>query len=241
MTSGAGLGGTLAILAGLFGYALLGIAFLFGLGSVVLVRALARVRGRTSILALILSGVIVSKFFELAISIVKLMADPQQKLPAITYWLMGSLASTNYDDLTLMALAIVPAILAIHLMRFQINIISLGEEKARALGAPVVAVQWIILGATAVISAAIVACCGIIAWVGLVVPHVARAISGPNHGRLLPVSILLGGLYMLLVDNIARTATTAEIPVGIITSLIGVPVFAVLLRRLQSKGGWKSD
>ena len=241
VTSGAGLGGTLAILAGLFGYALLGIAFLFGLGSVVLVRALASVRGRTSILALILAGVIVSAFFESAISIVKLLADPQQKLPAITYWLMGSLASTNYDDLTLMALVIVPAILAIHLMRFQINIISLGEEKARALGAPVVAVQWIILGATAVISAAIVACCGIIAWVGLVVPHIARAISGPNHGRLLPVSILLGGLYMLLVDNIARTATTAEIPVGIITSLIGVPVFAVLLRRLQSRGGWKSD
>jgi iron complex transport system permease protein len=241
VTSGAGFGGTLAILAGLFGYALLGIAFLFGLGSVVLVKALASARGRTSILALVLAGVIVSAFFSSAISIAKLLADPNQKLPAITYWLMGSLASTNYDDLALMALAIVPAILAIHLLRFQINIISLGEEKARALGSPVATVQWTILGATAVISAAIVACCGIIGWVGLVVPHMARAISGPDHGRLLPVSILLGAIYVLLVDNLARTATTAEIPVGIITSLIGVPIFAILLRRLQSRGGWKND
>ena len=241
VTSGAGFGGTLAILAGIFGYGLLGIAFLFGLGSVVLVKLLASVRGRTSILALVLAGVIISAFFGSAISIVKLLADPHQKLPAITYWLMGSLASTNYEDLLLMAVVIVPALAAICMLRFQINIISLGEEKARALGSPVALVQWTILAATAVISAGIVACCGIIGWVGLVIPHVARAIAGPDHGRLLPVSILLGAIYMLLVDNLARTATTAEIPVGIITSLIGVPVFAVLLRRMQSRGGWKSD
>ncbi|EHS54098.1 ABC-type transporter, integral membrane subunit [Rhizobium sp. PDO1-076] len=241
VTSGAGFGGTLAILSGIFGYGLLAIAFLFGLASVMIVKVLASSRGRTSILALVLAGVIISAFFGSAISIVKLLADPHQKLPAITYWLMGSLASTNYEDLLLMAVVMVPALAVIYLMRFQINIISLGEEKARALGSPVATVQWAVLGATAVISAGVVACCGIIGWVGLVIPHVARAISGPDHGRLLPVSILLGAIYMLLVDNIARTVTTAEIPVGIITSLIGVPVFAVLLRRMQSRGGWKSD
>ena len=238
VTSGAGFGGTLAILSGVFGYGLLAIAFLFGLASVMIVKVLASSRGRTSVLALVLAGVIISAFFGSAISIVKLLADPHQKLPAITYWLMGSLASTNYEDLLLMAVVMVPALAVIYLMRFQINIISLGEEKARALGSPVATVQWAVLGATAVISAGVVACCGII---GLVIPHVARAISGPDHGRLLPVSILLGAIYMLLVDNIARTVTTAEIPVGIITSLIGVPVFAVLLRRMQSRGGWKSD
>lgn len=241
VTSGAGFGGALAILSGLFGYPLLAIAFVFGLGSVVLVKLLASTRGRTSILALVLAGIIISKFFEAAISVAKLLADPQEKLPAITYWLMGSLASTNYDDLILMAVVIVPSILLIYLLRYQINIISLGEEKARALGSPVATVQWLILGATAIICAGVVACCGIIAWVGLVIPHIARAIVGPEHGRLLPVSTLLGAIYMLLVDDIARTATTAEIPVGIITSLIGVPVFAVLLRRLQKRGGWKSD
>lgn len=241
VTSGAGFGGTLAILSGIFGYGLFTIAFLFGLASVMIVKVLASSRGRTSVLALVLAGVIISAFFGSAISIVKLLADPHQKLPAITYWLMGSLASTNYEDLLLMAVVMVPALAVIYLMRFQINIISLGEEKARALGSPVATVQWAVLGATAVISAGVVACCGIIGWVGLVIPHVARVISGPDHGRLLPVSILLGAIYMLLVDNIARTATTAEIPVGIITSLIGVPVFAVLLRRMQSRGGWKSD
>ncbi len=241
VTSGAGFGGTLAILSGIFGYGLFTIAFLFGLASVMIVKVLASSRGRTSVLALVLAGVIISAFFGSAISIVKLLADPHQKLPAITYWLMGSLASTNYEDLLLMTVVMVPALAVIYLMRFQINIISLGEEKARALGSPVATVQWAVLGATAVISAGVVACCGIIGWVGLVIPHVARVISGPDHGRLLPVSILLGAIYMLLVDNIARTMTTAEIPVGIITSLIGVPVFAVLLRRMQSRGGWKSD
>jgi iron complex transport system permease protein len=241
VTSGAGFGGTLAILTGVFGYELLAIAFAFGLGTAVLVRTLATVRGRTSVLALVLSGVIVTAFFNAAISVVKLMADPFQKLPAITYWLMGSLASTNYDDLALMGVVTIPAIAVICLLRYQINIISLGEQKARALGSPVVAVQWLILVATSIVAAGVVASCGIIGWVGLVIPHIARALSGPDHGRLLPISALLGAIYMLLVDNIARTATTAEIPVGIITALIGVPVFAVLLRRLQQRGGWKSD
>lgn len=241
VTSGAGFGGTIAILCGIFGYGLLGIAFGFGIVSVLLVKGLASYKGRTSILALVLAGVIVSAFFGSAISVAKLLADPNQVLPSITYWLMGSLASTNYEDLALMAVVIVPATLMIYLLRFQINTMSLGEEKARALGLPVATIQWTILVATAVISAGIVAACGIIGWVGLVIPHIARSISGPNHGRLLPVSILLGSIYMLLVDNLARTLTTAEIPVGIITSLIGVPVFALLLRRLQKRGGWKND
>lgn len=241
VTTGAGFGGTLAILAGLSGYGLLGLAFAFGLGSVVLVKGLASVRGRTSILALVLAGVIVSAFFAAAISIAKLLADPFQKLPAITYWLMGSLASTNFADVGLMAAGILPASLVVLGLRHQINVLSLGEEKARALGAPVGLLQWTILVATAVISAGVVASCGVIGWVGLVIPHVARVVAGPDHGRLLPVSMVMGAIYMLLVDTLARTLTTAEIPVGIITALIGVPVFAILMRRMQTKGGWKND
>ncbi|MFD2263370.1 FecCD family ABC transporter permease [Lacibacterium aquatile] len=241
VTTGAGFGGTLAILAGLSGYWLLVMAFAFGLGSVVIVKWLASTKGRTSILALVLAGVIVSAFFAAAISIAKLLADPFQKLPAITYWLMGSLASTSFADVALMAVAIVPATAVVYGLRHQINVLSLGEEKARALGVPVALLQWTILGATAVISAGVVANCGVIGWVGLVIPHIARAISGPDHGRLLPVAIILGAIYMLLVDTLARTLTTAEIPVGIITSLIGVPVFAILMRRLQAKGGWRND
>jgi len=241
VTAGAGFGGTLAILLGLQGYFLLTLAFLFGIGSILLVKLLSTVRGRTSMLTLVLAGVVISAFFSAAISIAKLLADPFQKLPAITYWLMGSIASSSYADVLLVAVAVVPSSIAIYLLRFQINIMSLGEEKARALGVRVVLVQWIILLASALISAGVVATSGIIGWVGLVIPHVARALVGADHQRLLPVSGVLGAIYLLMVDNLARTMTTAEIPLGIITALIGVPVFAVILRRLHARGGWSSD
>lgn len=241
VTSGAAFGGTLAILVVGGGYIVLGAAFACGIGSLLVVKALASVRGRTSTLTLVLAGVIVSAFFGAAISIVKLLADPQQKLPAITYWLMGSIAATNYRDLTLMALAILPPSIVIFLLRYQINILSLGEDKARALGSPIETVQWTTFVAVSFISAGVVATSGIVGWVGLVIPHVARTLVGPDHGRLLPVSALLGAIYLLLVDDIARTATVAELPIGIITSLIGVPVFAIILRRTQSRSGWAHD
>ena len=241
VTSGAGFGGTLAILLGIHGYRLLGISFAFGIASIALVKFLASVRGRMSVLTLVLAGVVISAFFGAAISVAKLLADPFQKLPAITYWLMGSIASTNYTDVLLIAVAVAPASIVIYLLRYQINILSLGEERARALGTPVVLVQWTILIATALISAGVVATSGIIGWVGLVIPHIARAIVGANHVRLLPVSGILGAIYVLMVDNLARTLTTSEIPLGIITALVGVPVFAVILRRIHVKGGWSND
>ena len=241
VTAGAGFGGTLAILLGIKGYGLLAIAFGFGLASVAVVKFLASVGGRTSMLTLVLAGVVISAFFSAAISIAKLLADPFQKLPAITYWLMGSIASTGYGDVLLLAFAIGPPALVIYLLRYQINIMSLGEERAAALGTPISAVRWTILLATALISAGVVATSGIIGWVGLVMPHVARALVGADHRRVLPVTGVIGAIYLLLVDNIARTATAAEIPLGIITALIGVPVFAVILRRMQSHGGWSGD
>src|SRR3569623_1505194 len=154
---------------------------------------------------------------------------------------MCSIAATRYRDGALMAIASVPPSIFIFLLRTQINILSLGEEKARALGSPIEKVQWIIYASVAFISAGVVATSGIIGWVGLVIQHIARGLVGPDHGRLLPVSALLGAIYMLLVDDIARTATVAELPIGIITALVGVPVFAVILRRIQSKSGWMHD
>jgi len=241
VTSGAAFGGTLAILVVGGGYPVLGAAFAFGIGSLLVVKCLASVKGRTSTLTLVLAGVIVSAFFGSAISIVKLLADPHQKLPAITYWLMGSIAATNYRDLALMALAIVPPSIMIFLLRYQINILSLGEDKARALGSPIEIVQWTIFAAVSFISAGVVATSGIVGWVGLIIPHMARTLVGPDHGRLLPMSALIGAIYLLLVDDIARTATVAELPIGIITSLIGVPFFALILRRTQSRSGWAND
>jgi iron complex transport system permease protein len=129
----------------------------------------------------------------------------------------------------------------IFLLRYQINILSLGEDKARALGSPVEIVQWTIFAAVSFISAGVVATSGIVGWVGLIIPHMARTLGGPDHGRLLPMSALIGAIYLLLVDDIARTATVAELPIGIITSLIGVPFFALILRRTQSRSGWAND
>ncbi len=241
VTAGAAFGGTLAILMFGGGYPVLAAAFACGIGSLLVVKGLASVRGRTSTLTLVLAGVIVTAFFEAAISIIKLLADPHQKLPAITYWLMGSIAATNYRDLALMALAILPSSIVIFLLRYQINILSLGEDKARALGCPIEIVQWTIFAAVSFISAGVVATSGIVGWVGLIIPHLARTLVGPDHGRLLPVSALIGAIYLLLIDDIARTATVAELPIGIITSLIGVPFFALILRRTQSRSGWVND
>ena len=202
VTAGAGFGGTLAILMIGGGTVVLGAAFGCGILSLLLVRFLATVKGRTSTLTFVLAGVIVSAFFEAAISIIKLLADPHQKLPAITYWLMGSIASTGYRDLALMAAAIIPPSILIFLLRYQINILSLGEEKARALGSPIERVQWIVYAAVACISAGVVATSGIVGWVGLVIPHVARGMVGPDHGRLLPVSALMhSGAALPLVSE----------------------------------------
>ena len=155
VTSGAGFGGTLAILLVGGGYPVLAASFACGIGNLLVVKGLASVKGRISMLTFVLAGVIVSAFFEAAISIVKLLADPQQKLPAITYWLMGSIAATRYRDLALIALAIVPPSIVIFLLRYQINILSLGEDKARALGSPIEVVQWTIFVAVSFISAGV--------------------------------------------------------------------------------------
>jgi iron complex transport system permease protein len=236
VTSGAGFGGTVAILLVGGGYPVLAAAFACGIGSLLVVKALASVKGRTSTLTLVLAGVIVSAFFEAAISIVKLLADPHQKLPAITYWLMGSIAATNYRDLALMALAIIPPSIVIFLLRYQINILSLGEDKARALGSPIETVQWTIFVAVSFISAGVVATSGIVGWVGLVIPHIARMLVGPSFDRLLPTALLLGASYLLLVDTLARTMARIEVPIGILTAVIGAPFFLWLLAR--GREGW---
>ena len=236
MTAGAGFGGTLAILLVGGGTVVLGTAFGFGLASLLLVRFLASVRGRTSTLTFVLAGVVVSAFFESAISIIKLLADPHQKLPAITYWLMGSIAATSYQDLALLAVAIVPPAIVIFLLRYQINILSLGEDKARP-GVSHQNRQWTIRrgpSSPPASSPPRASSAGSASsspmWRALWSGPITSGCAGAADRGNLP-----------LVDDIARTATVAELPIGIITALIGVPVFAVILRRIQSRSGWNHD
>jgi len=236
VTSGAAFGGALAIF--LFGtaFALIGLAFLFGLLAVAIVYALARVEGQAPVLTLVLAGVVVSAAFSSLISLLTYLADPNDTLAAIVYWLMGSFATASYAKLGILAVAAVAGSLILWLLRFRINVLSLGDEEATAMGISVERSRWLILGAVALAVAGIVSVAGIVGWVGLVVPHIARMIVGPDHRVLLPASAMFGAVYLLLIDTVARTATAAEIPLGILTALIGAPVFAIMLRRLHLKG-----
>lgn len=241
VTSGAAFGGVLGIL--LFGTALmtLGFAFVFGVITIGLVLILSRIKGRISLLSLILVGIVISTFFNSAISIIKLLADPFAKLPTITYWLMGSIASVNFQSVTILLATVLPAIIIIMLLKYQFNIISLGEQRAQALGCPYNKIRIIILLCISLISAGIVSVAGSVGWIGLIIPHITRRFVGANHVRILPIAALLGAIFMIIIDDFARFLSTSEIPLGIMTSLIGVPVFTLVLRRTQKKGGWTDD
>jgi iron complex transport system permease protein len=238
VSAGAGFGGSLAILALDSPYATVACAFVGGMVAITVVYFMSQIGRRMPILMLVLSGVITSAFFSALISLVKFIADPQNKLPAIVYWLMGSFASADGQKVLLLLIPVAAGGLLLYRLRFRINVLSAGDEEAEALGVPVARTRWIILAAVALISAAVVAVAGIVGWVGLVVPHFARIIVGPDHKSLLPASAVLGALYLIAIDGVARTATAAEIPLGIITAIIGAPVFALLLVRSQA-AGWR--
>ncbi|CNH00545.1 hemin transport system permease HmuU [Yersinia aldovae] len=235
VSSGAALGGAIAIV--LFSSLILTttLAFIGGLLAMVLVYFLGCYGGSSRVLMLILAGVVISAFFSALISLLTYFADPNSTLPTIVFWLMGSFATINYHKLVLVTFPILLGILLLFLLRFRINVLSLGDESATALGISVEKTRWLVLIATTLITAATVAVAGTIGWVGLVVPHIARMAVGPDHGRLLPAAAVFGAIYMISVDTLARSATSAEIPLGVLTALVGAPVFIWLLRKNQKK------
>jgi len=236
VSSGAAFGGALAILISESGALLITFAFLFGMIAIVVVYSLSRINGRASILMLVLAGVVTSAFFGALVSLTKFVADPDDKLPAIVFWLMGSFATASYDKLLLTALPVLVGSMIIYRLRFQINVLSLGDEEALGLGMSVEKVRWLVLASVALISAAVVAAAGIVGWVGLVIPHFARMLTGPDHRSLIPAAALIGATYLIVVDDVARATIAAEIPIGILTAIVGAPVFAILLRRTQARG-----
>ncbi len=236
VSSGAGFGAALAIL--LFGgrLAIQLSAFAFGVAAVALCYGMSRVYRAAPTLVLVLSGIIVGALFMALLSLIKYTADPENKLPVIEFWLMGSLASAGpADAITLVAVA-APCIGALLALRWKLNVLAMGEEEARTLGIDVTRLRAVAILLATVVAASAVAVCGIIGWVGLVVPHLARMLTGPDLRRLMPMALTLGAGYLLFIDNLARTLIAAEIPLGILTALVGAPVFAALLRR--SALGW---
>ncbi len=236
VSAGASFGGALAILLGLTGFAMIGTAFAMGCVTLLIVALLARVGGRSASIAVVLTGIIVGSLFGSLVSLLKFVADADTSLPAIVFWLMGSFAASSWDRLALAAPAILAGLAVILGMRFRINLLSLGEEEAQALGMSVERDRWIVFLGVCLVEGAIVSFCGVVGWVGLIVPHAARMLVGADQRRLLPISALLGAIFMLLVDTLARSVTAAEIPIGVLTSIIGAPVFAALLRRRYRTG-----
>ncbi|WP_027625959.1 FecCD family ABC transporter permease [Clostridium lundense] len=237
VNAGAAFGAVLAILFCGLNSNVTFYAILFGIISVCITYMLSKNKESGPVLSLVLSGIIVSSVFSSLISLIKYVADPYDKLPTITYWLMGSFSKCSYDDLKFIFLPITVSIILLLMMRWRINILSLGDEEAHSLGIDPKKIRLIIIALVTIITACSVTIAGIIGWVGLVIPHISRIMFGVDHSRLLPVSCIIGAIFLTLVDIIARTATSVEIPIGILTALIGAPFFGWLIKK-KNKGDW---
>ena len=233
-SSGAALGAVVGIYLSLGVFAIQALAFAGGLVAVAAVYVIgSAVRSRDPILVLVLTGVVVGSLFGAGVGLVKYLADPYNQLPAMTFWLLGSLSATTAPDLIPLLGPIALGALVLIALRWRMNVMSLPEEEARALGVATGRLRVAIIAAATLVTSASVAAAGIIGWVGLVVPHLARSLVGPDFARLLPASAILGGGYLLLIDTLARTMAQVEIPLGILTAVIGTPFFIWLLASVQ--------
>jgi iron complex transport system permease protein len=238
VAAGAGLGAVLGIFLSLSVAFIQMLAFAGGLGAVLVVYLVgAAMRGRDPLLVLVLAGVAMGTLLGSAISLVKVFADPYNQLPAITFWLLGSLTSVTLHDVAGIVPAIVIGLVPLYLLRWRMNLMTLGDEEARALGVETVRLRALFIASATLITAAAVSISGIIGWIGLVIPHAARLIAGPEFSRLLPAAMLLGAGYLLAVDTLARTVAVIEVPIGILTAFIGAPVFLWLLA--TARRGWQ--
>jgi iron complex transport system permease protein len=230
VSNGAGFGAALAILLYNHPWAVQGNAMIFGMIAVGFTFLLA-LKAKNSSFSLVLGGVIVGGFFASLVSLIKFAADPLEKLPAIVFWLMGSLSTVSYQQL----LSCLPiygiAMLVLVLYRWKINVLSLGEQEARSYGVDVKKDRAIVIICCSAITSVVVSIGGVIGWVGLVIPHIARMIVGPDFRKLIPVSLSLGACYLVIIDDICRALTSFEIPLGIVTAIIGTPIFVSFIFR----------
>lgn len=230
VSSGAGFGAALSIV--IFGNMFLtpGFAFAFAILAVLLSYMVGRVSGGASTITLVLGGTIIQSIFSALLSLLKYVADPDSQLPAITFWLMGSLASTKDKDILFSGIPMLIGMLGLLLMRWRLNVLSMGDREARALGINVNANKIAVISFATLATAGAVCVSGIVGWIGLVVPHIGRMLVGSNNKWLVPVSISLGSCFLLLVDTVCRTISGSEIPLTIVTALIGGPIFIYLLK-----------
>ena len=229
--NGASFGAALGILLGLNASGIQISALIFGILAVVLVFVFTRYRHANQIMMIILGGMVVSSLFSALVSLIKYVADPNDVLPVITFWLMGSFSNSTVRSLYTGVPMIILGMMILYLMRYRMNALSLKEEEAASLGINVRQNRMIVIIASSLITASVVSMCGVVGWVGLLIPHISRMLFGNNHTKVIPGCIVFGALFMLIIDTIARCMYQAEIPVSILTAIIGAPVFLLLLRK----------
>ena len=228
-STGAGFGAALAILCAAGYLAITLSAFFFGLAAVLLAYLISRKSRLEEALSMVLAGMMISSLFTAGTSFIKLVADTDNQLPAITYWLMGSLTSVRAQDVRFAALPILIGLIPLLLLRWRINLLTLSDAEARSMGVDTRRLRLVVIVCATLMTAASVAISGMIGWVGLVIPHFCRILFGYDYRRLLPGCVMLGASFLMLVDTLARTLTTSEIPLGILTSFVGAPVFLYLI------------
>jgi iron complex transport system permease protein len=226
VSTGAALGAAAAIFFTVDTFVVQLSAFAGGLAAVSLVYWVgSRLRRHDPLLALVLTGVVIGTLLGSVIALLKYLADPYNKLPAITYWLLGSLASVAPHDLVAAGVLVLLGLAPMLLLRWRINVLALPDDEARSLGVDTAKLRTLVIAAATLMTAAAVAISGIIGWVGLLIPHAARLVVGPDFGRLLPLAMLLGAAFLLAVDTLSRTLSSVEVPPGVLTALIGTPFF----------------
>ena len=240
-SAGASFGAALSILLGLNGFLIQVVAFGFGLLAVsasVLVSHLISEDNSERVMTLVLTGMVISALFAALVSITKYVADPYDQLPIITFWLMGGLTYITMDDIAKLMLPLLVGTLPMIMLSWRLNLLSMGDEEAAAMGVNPRKIRLIYIFCATLLTSSVVSIAGMIGWVGLIIPHLVRMITGVDHRRLLPVSMLLGAIFLTLVDDVARSLFAQEIPLGILTAIIGSPFFLYLLYR--GRRGWNS-
>lgn len=235
VTSGCCFGAALGILLPINSpYIIQFCAFVFGMLSILMTYGMAKTSRNHSIIMLVLGGMVISAFFSAALSFIKYVSDPYEQLPAIVFWIMGGFHRSSWKNVSILLVSVVPCLIFLSLFSWKLNILSLGDEEAYALGINVKKVRFLLLVVSSFMVASCVSVSGTVSWVALVIPHITRLLIGSNHRYTFPISLLIGASFTLLLDDIARSLTTSEIPISILTAAIGAPVFGFLLLKRRS-------
>ena len=231
VSAGASFGAALVMLHSGTWWEIQANALIFGLIAVAGAYIISVLLGKRNLTVLVLAGVVISSLFQSFLSIIKTLADTDDALPSITYWLMGSLSKSSNKNLGLVVGTVAVMMIVLFLFRHQIDAMAAGEAEARTMGVNVNLVKVVVIVCSTLMTVVTVSICGIIGWIGLVVPHIARAFVGASYGKLITASFLIGGLFLLLVDNLIRGATAVDLPLGVMTALVGTPVFIAIIAK----------